>query len=293
MLMVLALLLWIGAAHAEAMSPQGWRTLVRDAQRHVGEETPRALVALRRLSDRQVQDLDGGVVVVDDRELMRVTAQIERAVEQGEDTAAAYQGAALYLSQVEGEVDALLESPPPPYSQAIRPDGTLFATATRPLQPARVTSPWTTVLQAGWGRVRAWVGIAVSGRGRGGAGVTAAVLVGTSLAALLLALWPLIANLSRRKGGSAPPRQRDPGHTHTSLGRRLLAILDQLARQGLLTRPAHMTNGEVLAALPDSQRGLVEPAIRAHDRACYGGHPPGPTEHALLEQLERRIGRMS
>lgn len=292
MLTLLLLLLLVGSAHADAMSPEGWRSLVRDAQRHVSEGTPRSLVALRRLADRQVRDVDGGVVTVDDRELLRLTSQLEQAIDQADITGGPYREAALYLALLEGEVDTLLDGPPPPYSQAIRPDGTLFATSTRPLQPSRSASPWTQVLQTGWGRVRAWIGIAISGRGGGGAGVTAAVLVGTSLAAVLLAIWPLLSGLIRG-GSAAPPSQRaSDRQTHTRLGRRLLAILDELARRGLLARPSHLTNGEVLAALPAAERGMLEPAIRVHDRACYGDSPPGTAEHALLEQLLQRLGRL-
>jgi len=292
MIWLLALLIWVGAPQAEALSPEGWRTLVRDAQRHVAEGTPRSLVALRRLTDRQVRDVDGGVVVVDDRELARLTAELEVAVEHPEQPSAAYRETALYLSLLEAEVDGLLDGPPPPYSQAIRPDGTLFATTTRPLQPARATSALTQVVQASWGRVRAWVGIALSGRGPGGTGITAVVVVGTSLAALLLALWPLVRGLL---GGRRAPLTHSPIRTrgeHTALGRRLLAILDELYRRGLIPRPAHLTNGEVLDELPAAERGLLAPAVRVHDAACYGEHPSGDAEHALLEQLQRRMGRL-
>jgi len=289
--MLLCLLLWTGLASGEALSPEGWRTLVRDAQRHVAEGTPRSLVAMRRLADRQVRDVDGGVVVVDDRELLRLISQLELAMQAPELPTPAYREAALYLALLEGEVDALLEEPPPPYSQAIRPDGTLFATATRPLQPARAGSSWTQIVQTSWGRVRAWVGIALSGRGPGGTGVTAVVLVGTSLAALLLALWPLFRSLLTRRERPVPDRSLGPGGHHSPLGQRLLAILDQLGRRGLLTRPAHLTNGEVLDALPASERGLLAPAVRVHDAACYGAGPSGEAEHALLEQVQRRMER--
>ncbi len=290
MLMLLVALLWVGAAQADAMSPEGWRTLVRDAQRSVAEGTPRAVLTMRRLTDRQVRDVDGDVVVVDDRELLRLTGELERALSSTDGGTRAFSEAALHLAQLEAEVDALLEEPPPPYSQAIRPDGTLFATATRPLQPARGGSSLELALQTGWGRVKAWVGIAISGRGPGGTGVTAVVLVGISLAAMLLALWPMVQSLrSGRDLRIASPG--GPGMEHSVLGRKLLAVLDALARRGLLTRPTHLTNGEVLATLPSAERGMIEAAVRVHDRACYGDGPVGPAELALLEQLQQRMER--
>jgi hypothetical protein len=288
MLIVLWLSLWVGSVHAEAMSAEGWDTLVRDARRNVAEQSPRALVAMRRLSGRQVRDSDGGVVVVDDRELTRLTAELERALSEEGSAPRAYRNAALYLDQLEGEVRELMDRPPPPYALAIRPDGTLFETATRPLQPARASSPLTEVLDAGWARVRAWVGIALAGRSGGGLALTL-VLIGTSLAALLLALWPLLRSLGT---GSAPApvttrARRSPGHS--PLGLRLLSALDQLAHRGLLRRPAHLTNGEVLEALPDRERGWLTPAVRAHERCCYGRAQVGPEEHALLDALQRRL----
>jgi hypothetical protein len=289
--LLLVLVLLVGGAHAEPMSPEGWRTLVRNAQQQVAAGTPHAVVSMRRLGDRQVRGPEGGVVAVDDRELLRLTAELEHALTGPDDPLPALRETALYLAQLEGEVDKLLEEPPPPYSQAIRPDGALFATTTRPLQPARTTAPWEPALRSGWGRVRAWVGIAMSGRGSGGSGLTAVVLVGTSVAALLLALWPVI----RRLGAAGPTASRGggvrPGRLSTPLGRRLLAILDALARRGLIRAPAHLTNGEVLRTLPESERQLLAPAIRVHDLSCYGERAAGPAEHALLEALQRRLER--
>jgi hypothetical protein len=283
------LLLWIAVAGAEPMSPEGWRTLVRDAQRHVTAGTPQALVALRRLPGRQVRDPEGGVVMVDDREILGITQQLERDFASGSDPKPTLLRASLYLSMVQSEVDTLLERPPPPYSKAIRPDGTLFTTATRPLQPARNTSPWEPLVQASWGRVRAWVGIALSGRGPGGTGLTALVLVGTSLAALALALWPILR-------GHAPPATALTGAdstrwsaTNSALGARLLAVLQALFQRGLLGPPAHLTNGEVAAALPDKERAVMAPALRIHDRHRYGQGPAGPAEHAVIEAALERL----
>lgn len=291
--LLLLLVLLVGSASAEPMSPEGWRTLVRNAQRQVAAGTPHAVVSMRRLGDRQVRDREGGVVVVDDRELLRLTAELEHALTGPDDPLPTLSETALYLDQLEGEVDKLLEDPPPPYSQAIRPDGALFATATRPLQPARVAAPWEPALRSGWGRVRAWVGIAMSGRGSGGSGLTAVVLVGTSVAAVLLALWPVIRRLSTHDSAPVRSTRAAPARPPTALGRRLLAILDALAQRGLLRAPAHLTNAEVLAALPDSERQLLAPAVRVHDLSCYGERPAGKAEHALLEALQRRMERTS
>ncbi len=287
-MLILLLLLLVGSVHAEAMSAEGWDTLVRDARRHVAEQSPRALVAMRRLADRQVRDSDGGVIVVDDQELLRLTARLEAGIAEGNGLPRAYRDAALYLDQLEGEVRELIERPPPPYSQAIRPDGTLFETATRPLQPARASSPLADVLDAGWARVRAWVGIALTGRGRGGFALTM-VLIGTSLAALLLALWPLLRSLGAMAPVPMPTARRPDASSHSALGLRLLAALDTLSRRGLVRRPAHLTNGEVLDALPPRERGWLAPAVRVHERCCYGGDDAGPEEHALLDALQRRL----
>jgi hypothetical protein len=290
-LRLLLVLLLVGIAQAEPMSAEGWRTLVRNAQTQVAAGTPHALVALRRLTGRQVLDPDGGVVTVDDRELLRLTAELDHALAGTEDPLPVLRETALYLAQLELEVDKLLEGPPPSYALAIRPDGTLFATATRPLQPAGAAAPWEPALRSGWGRVRAWVGIAMSSRGRGGRSLTAVVLVGTSVAALLLAMWPMIRRLG---AGGPPPARRGglaTGRPPTALGRRLLAILDALARRGLIQRPEHLTNGEVLAVLPDEARRRLAPAVRVHDLGCYGERPVGAAEHALLEELQRRLER--
>ncbi len=289
--LLLALMLLLGTARGEALSAEGWRTLVRDAQRHVAQQSPQALVALRRLGGRRVRNPDGSVIGVDDGQLVQLTTAIERGLDGERPREPAFRATSLYLAQLEAEVDSLLDAPPPPYSQAIRPDGTLFATATRPLEPARGDAPWEPAARAGWGRVKAWVGIAMSGRGPGGRGLSAAVLVGTSLAALLLALWPVMRRLGE---GGRPGSAAVTGAArwdHSPLGRRLLALLELLARRGVIDRPASRTNGEVLERLPPETRRLLAPVVGAHDRACYGGAELDDAAWALLDDAQRELER--
>ncbi len=287
-MLIPTLLLLIGSATAEPMSLEGWRTLVRDAQRHVSEGSPRALVALRRLSNRRVRDVDGGVIVVDDTQLARITLDLQRTLSDPSTSADSIRAAAVHLALLEDEVGRLLEAPPAPYAQAIRPDGTLFATATTPVLPGRAEASWEPAFRASWTRLRAWVGLAISGRRTGSTTATAAVLVGTSLAALLLALWPMFRGLMATTPATVVPGPITSGRRHTPLGARMLAALRQLARQGLLHQPEHLTNGEVLAALPDETRGRLAPALAIHDRSAYGGHGPTEGEERLLDDILER-----
>ena len=57
----------------------------------------------------------------------------------------------------------------------------------------------------------------------------------------------------------------------------------------MISHPTRLTNGEVLEALPMPQRRLLAPAMRVHDLCCYGEQQAGPAEHALLEELQRRV----
>ncbi len=288
--MMLLIAFLAGAAHAEPMSLEGWRTLVRDAQRHVAEGSPQALVALRRLSDRQVRDVDGGAVSVDDAQLARITAQLQQTLHDPASSPDTIRAAAVHLALLEDEVDRLLEAPPPPYAQAIRPDGTLFATTTAPVAPGRAEAPWEPAARAAWARVRAWIGVAVTGRSGASTTATAAVLVGTSLAALLLALWPAVRNLttpSTTRAAEGPPR---PGTRHSPLGRRVLLALRGLRRRGLLPVPEHLTNGEVLSTLPEAHRKRLAPALVIHDRVAYGGHEPSQAELGLVERILEPYG---
>ncbi|MFH1467707.1 MAG: DUF4129 domain-containing protein [Pseudomonadota bacterium] len=283
------LLLVLGTTRAEPISPEGWRSLVRDAERRVTQGSPLALTSLRRLQGRQIRDPDGGVAQVDDDELERLTTQLEAALAGEGVLANALRDTSLHLSLLETEADQLVRRPPPSYSQAIRPEGELFATAVRAAPEAAEPSPLESGAQRGWARVRAWTGLALTRRGTSSAHATLFVLVGTSLAALLLALWPAL----RALGSARPARTRSareaPGRPASPLGTALLAALGALVRRGRLRQPAHLTNGEVMAALPGADQALVAPAIAVHDRACYGGAAPSEAERQLVLELAARL----
>jgi len=279
------MLFCLGSAHAESISLEGWRTLLRDAQRQVTTSSPTAPVALRRLADRRVRDPEGGIIEVDDGVLQRLTL----AADSLPDDDASRRATALHLALLESEADQLLRAPPPPYARAIRPDGALFPTTTRPLPPASEDSSLQPSLEAGWSRVRAWVGLAITGRGSGPLGVPSTVLLLVSLVFLLLVVWPALSRALPGGQVAAQSATGDAAPRHSPLGERLLRLLARLEGEGLLRRARLLTNGEVLQRLPLPFGRALRPALEAHDRACYGSLSEQSADDQALERADAAL----